>query len=154
MEVNTCAVGGINPVLLPYTNSPVSIGGYGTTKGIALTIGEPNQFFSVKPGANQNNTFVVNTNYCQPPASNWSCIAENGGVYDPALSPNTNTTNNAASWNGTQMTEEELGSDFRNIYFNDRFVVGGHEIPGVPFFTYENEDWECKCSNYSSRISN
>lgn len=138
MDTSVCVTGGIVPLQLPIANNPVSINGIGNTKGIGLTIGTPNQFFSMRPGVNQNNTFVVNEAYCGT-AQNYSCVAENGGVYNPPA--DVNRTNVYAAWNGTQ---GESTKGFTNVFFNDKFQIGGKDVWGVPFYSYTKDSTGCK----------
>ena len=124
------------PLQLPIKANPVSISAFGAARGIATTLGNPHQLFSMRPGANENNTFVSNLYQCIT-NTNYSCIAEHGGVYDPNLShPTPITTNSVASWNGTPGVDVEDGN---YVFFNDYLEIAGHGIPGFPFFTFADK---------------
>jgi hypothetical protein len=145
MDLQTCLVSGIEPLVLPITGNSVSVGGYGSAKGIGLTIGDPPNFFSMRPALNQNNTFVSNVNYCGS-AQNLSCVAQQGGVYTPP--PDVNRTNTMAAWNGTHGRDVTDGEGSTRVFFNDRMDIGGHTIPGLPFFSVVNEDTDCEFEQY------
>ncbi|KAK5077661.1 hypothetical protein LTR70_009541 [Exophiala xenobiotica] len=133
MELSTCVLSGVEPLLFPITNNPVSIEGSATRKGIALSIA--NQLFSVDPFANQNNTFLANVDTCGS-KSNSSCVAFYGGLYDPPDS--VVITGDPAAWNGTP-GEVGPGDGYRDLLFNDLLRIGPFEIPGFPFGTYESD---------------
>lgn len=136
MELSTCTWGGIEPLVLPWADNPVSVQGSGATYGIALTLSDPNQFFSVKPALNANNTFVVNQDQCKV-STNYSCIALNGGVYTPPDNVLVNV--DPTAWNGTPGGDVVVGDNYQEKLYNDRLRIQDKEIPGFPFYTYERE---------------
>lgn len=146
MELPTCLTANVTPLELPIQNNIVANGGYGSAKGVAISIGDPPQFFSLEPAFTTNNTWLTLADYCQG-TQNYSCIAYYHGVYNPPA--DVNTTNTLASWNGSS-TES---SDTRNIFYNDNAQIGGREIYGMPYFSYyfEAEDRKYICSCCSLR---
>lgn len=144
MNVGICLAFGVAPLLLPITNNPVSISGSASTRGIAATIGSNNQFFSLLPTFNANNTNIVLADTCDNPLTNYSCIAEHGGIYTPtdaALK-----TNNLASWNGTPGSDVEADSSAnqRILFFNDEMQIAGNDLLGLPFYSDESLSDGCK----------
>lgn len=127
-------VNDMTPLQLPITSVSTSTTGSGTTRGIAVSIGDPYQIFSMRPAVSNNNTWVFNVNSCAN-ASSYECIASLGGLYDPKASHTSQVINGLGSWNGTP------DSEFQNvpayILDNDRFLAGGNgDIYGFPFFSW------------------
>ena len=140
LDVFTCNISGVEPMQLPITDNQVSVAGTGATYGIAIALSEVKQFFSVKPALNANNTFIVNANYCKIP-TNYSCIAENGGVYNPPANALVNV--DPVAWNGTVGSDIVIGDDYQEKLYNDVLHLQNHEIFGFPFYTYERESDGC-----------
>jgi hypothetical protein len=129
----TC-VNDVAPLQLPITSVSTSTTGAGTTRGIAVSIGDPYQLFSMRPTTTNNNTFVFNVNSCAN-TSSYECIATLGGLYDPKLSHTSQVVNGLGSWNGTLDSEFQHVSAY--ILDNDRFLTGGNgDIYGFPFFSW------------------
>jgi hypothetical protein len=57
-------VNDMTPLQLPITSVSTSTTGSGTTRGIAVSIGDPYQIFSMRPAISNNNTWVFNVNSC------------------------------------------------------------------------------------------
>jgi hypothetical protein len=106
-----------SPLLLPWTNVTVSQDGVAITRGIEVALGTPKQVFSLIPSIGDNDMFVFNIADCIS-ASNDTCIAGRGGVFDSSKS-NTYELTTQSDWNGTY--EVTQGS---YIYFNDELNVG------------------------------
>lgn len=144
MDIGICVTSSVAPLLLPITNNPVSISGSASTRGIAATIGANNQFFSLIPTFYANNTNVVLADACDGASTNYSCIAEHGGIYIP-----TNAalkTNSLASWNGTPGADVEADSsaDQRILFFNDEMQIAGNDLWGLPFYSDESLSDGCE----------
>lgn len=121
-----------SPLLLAWNNVTVSQDGVAITRGIEVALGSPKQVFSLIPSIGDNDMFVFNIADCIS-ASNDTCIAERGGVFDSNSSTTYQLTTQSA-WNGTY--EVTQGS---YIYFNDELNVGyGGVVPGYPVFMDQN----------------
>lgn len=137
MELSTCLTANVTPLALPIQNNIVASGGFGSARGVAISIGDPPQFFSLQPSFTTNNTWVTLADYCGG-TKNYSCTAYYHGVYSPPA--DVNMTNDVLSWNGSSSESP----DSRNIFYNDDAVIGGRDIPGMPFFSYYIETQGCK----------
>lgn len=143
MEPSTCNIGGIEPMLLsiPYRGNQVSAQGIGTAYGIGFTLSDNNQFFSVMPGFQANNTYVVNVDQCDT-ERDFACVSESGGVYTPP--DGVNVTSIPASWNGTRGRDIGTSDVDQEKLYNDKLILEGHTIFGFPFYTFENPYDGCK----------
>lgn len=128
-------VNNVPPLQLPITKVSTTVNGYGaSTHGIAVSIGEPSQFFSMRPSASDNDTWVYNVNSCAN-NTDYQCIARLGGLYDPKVSNTKQITNSLGSWNGTPDTEFDTSEYLSYVFFNDIFKAGSEkDIYGYPFF--------------------
>ena len=135
LQLSTCLIGGIEPVLLPISNNRVSINATALARGVAFSIGADSQLFSVKPVIGDNNTFLTLVDTCGS-KGNASCIAEYGGVYAPP--EGVYATVDPANWNGTPITWLQQGDadGYDDFYFNDIMTIAGNNIPGLPIYTY------------------
>lgn len=123
----TCA-NGSPPLGLPWTNVSVSEDGLAFTRGIEISVGNPQQIFSLTPSMSDPDIWLYNVADC-PSAKNDTCLAQKGGVYDRSLSTTFDLTTYAA-WNGTHTQF----TDGPYIFFNDelRFGSNGSSL-GFPF---------------------
>ena len=132
----TC-VNNVAPLQLPITSVSTTTTGSGTTRGIAVSIGDPYQLFSMKPSTTDNNTWVYNVNSCAN-SSDYKCIARLGGLYDYKASHTSQVINSLSSWNGTPDSEFQNVPSY--ILDNDIFLAGGNgDIYGFPFFSWTQE---------------
>ena len=126
-------VNNVPPLQLPISSYPTSPNG-GLTQGIAVSIGDSHQLFSLRPTTSDNNTWVYNVQSCAN-ASDYSCIARLGGLYDPSKSQSSVPDNSLSSWNGT--ADSEFASLGHILFYNDEFLAGGNGvIYGYPFYSY------------------
>jgi hypothetical protein len=130
-------INSVAPLQLPITSVPATINGIGLTQGIAVSIGDPHQLFSLRPTVADNDTWVYNIQSCAN-TSDYACIARLGGLYDPQSSHTGQVTNNLNSWNGT--IDSELQPSGSYVFFNDIFSAGGNgPIIGYPFVAYTRQ---------------
>lgn len=127
MEVSTCLAGNVAPLQLPIQNVNLASNSYASAKGVEVSISD--QIFSLKPSFAYNNIWVTLAGYCVD-AQNYSCIAEQHGVYTPPA--DVNKTKELTSWSGSSIEDEDPG----NTYYNDDARIQGHEIHDMPFMSY------------------
>lgn len=133
MDQIACLIPDASPLQLPWKSNALHSDGLDTARGIAISIGDPPQLFSMIPMVAANNTVVLDVKQCGDP-KNYSCAVINHGTYAPPSS--VNVTSQIASWNGTNGWDVNNDYGYDSAYFNDDFVIGDRSIPGVPFFTY------------------
>ena len=130
-------INNVAPLQLPIKDVATTVNGNGLTHGIALSIGNPHQLFSLKPTFSDNDTWVYNIQSCSN-SSDYACIARLGGVYDPEMSHTGQVTNSESSWNGT--IDSEISNPGQYVFFNDIFLAGGNgPIYGYPFIAYTQQ---------------
>lgn len=136
MQAMAC-INSVAPLQLPITSASTTINANGLTQGIALSIGDPHQLFSLRPSVADNDTWVYNIESCSN-TSDYACIARLGGLYDPKASHSSQVTNNVNSWNGSIDSELQPSGSF--LFFNDIFLTGGNgPIYGYPFVAYTRQ---------------
>ena len=143
MELSTCNISGIDPMLLsiPYLGNQVSKQGAGTAYGVGFTLSDDNQFFSIMPSFQLNNTFVMNVDQCKT-ERDFACVSLYGGVYTPP--DGVQVTSIPGSWNGTHGRDIGTSDSALEKLYNDKLVLEGHSIFGFPFYTFENEYDGCE----------
>jgi len=118
------------PLQLPWKDIAITINDNAVSRGIAVEIGTPPQFFSLRPGLGGNNIFVFDVTDCGT-TSNLSCVTELGGVIDPSNSTTFEKTIQSA-WNGTQGSW--IDTNYTYTFFNDKLTIGNASIPGFPLY--------------------
>ena len=126
---------GAEPLLLPIENVTVSDSGRAISRGIAIGLGNPQQFVSVLPSTAADDLFVNNVASCG--AGNDTCIGTIGGVFSPGKS-STYARTTKGQWNGTKDYDVDDGS---YIFFNDdlRYGESGNAL-GYPAYMNEPGD--------------
>jgi hypothetical protein len=134
LNLSTCIVGGIDPVQLALTNNRISLSSAASSWGITFSIGADNQLFSVLPVINDNNTCVSLADTCGS-KSNASCVAYDGGVYDPP--DGVQVTAELTNWNGTFATwlQQDGANGYDDLFFNDIMRIGGYDLLGLPIYS-------------------
>jgi len=119
----------VQPLQLPYKNVSLSASGFPIARGIAVEIGTPPQFLSLRPSTGGNNTFVFDLAACGS-ASNYSCTAPHGGVFAWRQSSTFHPVIES-NWNGTRDADVDSGGT--KVFFNDDILFSqGGEIYGYP----------------------
>lgn len=122
---------GASPLELPITNVTVSQDGKAVMRGIEVSVGTPQQVFSLGPAVVSDDLFVYNIADCGS-TSNDTCIGPKGGVFNPKASSSYALTTQA-QWNGTKNAQDLDTGSF--IYFNDVLSYGsGEPQVGYPLF--------------------
>jgi hypothetical protein len=123
-------VNDIQPLQLPIRNVTFGAGGSGSTRGIELGVGTPQQIISALPGVHDQDLPVWSMQSCDRyNGTKAQCVAVSGGLYDPTQS-DTYDQVRLSEWNGTTDTGRFSG-DW--LFFNDRLSFGaGGDIHNMP----------------------
>lgn len=122
----------IQPLQLPIRNVTFRSYGGGSTRGIELGVGTPQQFVSLLPGMHDLDMPVWSSSICdQFNGTEAQCIGISGGTYD-SLQSSTFSQVRLSEWNGT--TDDAWFHD-NWVYFNERVSYGESGISdGLPLF--------------------
>lgn len=127
----TCANDAL-PLLLPWSNISVSTNDQIVRRGIRLSIGTPEQVFSLKPATGSAAVWVYDAADCLGD-DYASCVAAKGGVYNQSESSTFVQVTNQ-TWNGTLWANQV---DLNWTYFEDTLHRDNSEpSPGFPFLIH------------------
>jgi hypothetical protein len=122
-------------MLLPFENVTVSDDGVAIARGIAVGLGNPQQFLALVPSFAADDMFVTNIADCGADGTaNLTCLGTIGGAFSPADS-DTYVRTTKAQWNGTADYDVDGGA---YVFFNDdlRYASAALE-KGYPLFMNE-----------------